>query len=260
MERACQLLDALTGGPLPLAEVARRCDLHRSSAFRLLGALEQAGLVEQEPDKRYRLGLQAIVLGRAALAHRGVVSVARPHLSRLVQRVQESASLTLFEDGRAYYVDGVESARSMRARPYLAGSRVPLHSTAAGKVLLASLPDEELSTALRSLSYERLTPRTITSPDLLRREVLRVRDQGYAVDDQELETGLICIAAPLRDRDSRVVGAVSISGHCVRLEEYGVERAAADVRATAREISLDLGESDEAKEILIDRANEGVSR
>lgn len=242
LAKAYRLLEALRAqGPLSLTELSALAGMHKSSAFRLLGTLQSFKWVEQDPDKRYRLGLGAVMLGQAALAQRSVVRVALPHMTDLVEKFKESASLVLFQEREAYYVTSVEAPRSMRASPQRPGTTVPLHCSGSGKVLLSCLPESELVELVRRLPLEPRTERTITDAEALLREIAEVRRRGYAVDNQELEAGLLCIAAPLADYTGNALGAISLSGHCVRIEARGVERVAAEVVRTALSISVDLG-------------------
>lgn len=241
VQRAVRLLEALGNGSASLKELSDATGLNRTTVFRLLETLTREQLVEQQPDKRYRLGLLTILLGQAALNQRSTVTVALPHMEDLVRRLQESVSLILYGENEAFYVQSVESDRSMRARPQRPGAKIPLHCSASGKVYLASLPVNDLKAMVKRLPLERRTPHTITEPARLLKEIDQVRRQGYAVDDQELETGLICVAAPLRDFTGRVLGAVSVSGHCVRIEAFGLDNVIREVRRKAEQISLDLG-------------------
>ncbi|MBX6722419.1 MAG: IclR family transcriptional regulator [Dactylosporangium sp.] len=242
--KAHRLLELLmASGPMSLSDLASAADMHRSSAHRLLVTLQELKLVDHGPDRRYRLGLGAIMLGQAAIRQQSIVRVATPHMSALVERLQETASLVLFEDREAYCVHSVEAQRSMRAGPQRPGTKIPLHCSGSGKILLAHLEDGELRALLHGLRLEPRTPQTIVDRDALLADIQEVRRRGYAIDDQELETGLICVAAPLRDYTGGVVGALSLSGHCVRIEGYGTDRVAEEVAETALAISVDLGYS-----------------
>ncbi|MGF0175204.1 IclR family transcriptional regulator domain-containing protein [Streptomyces sp. Marseille-Q5077] len=197
-----------------LSEVAHTCDLTRAAARRLLLTLADLGYVHQD-GRLFRLTPRVLELGYSYLSSYTLPQIAEPHLEQLVARVRESSSLCVLDGDDIVYVARVPTRRIMTAS-ITVGTRFPAYVTSVGRVILAHLPDEEVELRLQPAELKPLTTRTITSPDALRAELGRVRRQGYAVVDQELEEGLRSVAAPVRDRDGEVVAAVNIAVHAGR--------------------------------------------
>lgn len=202
-----------------LKELSQAIGQSPSTIHHLANTMRQVGLLQQDPQtKQYRLGLKAFQIGQAALRHLDVVEQAQPHMKELARATGEGVSLVQYQNGSPVYVLHIDSSRTigMRHRP---GGTIPLHCTGSGKVFLSSLPEEELDRRLPTLTFDRLTASTITDPDRLRAEVTRVRAQGYAIDNEEVEDGLVCIAAPVRNHQGEIVGSISLSGPSSRINE-----------------------------------------
>ncbi|CAM5625325.1 putative Pca regulon regulatory protein [Streptomyces afghaniensis 772] len=207
---------------LTLSEVARACELTRAAARRFLLTLADLGYVHTD-GRRFRLTPRVLELGYSYLAGYTLPQIAEPHLEQLVARVRESSSLCVLDGDDIVYVARVPTRRIMTAS-ITVGTRFPAYVTSVGRVILAHLPDEDVEVRLTGAELKPLTPRTIATPKALRAELLRVRRQGYAVVDQELEEGLRSVAAPVRDRDGEVVAAVNIAVHAGRNSVDSVRR------------------------------------
>ncbi len=225
---------------LNLSEVARRARLPVSTTHRLLETLRRRGFVQPVDDGRYRVGLRAFEVGMAFLRAQNLTDLARPVMAQLVREVQETANLAVRDGAEAVYVLQVESDRMLRlfAQP---GARHPLYCTGVGKVLLAWEPEDEVRRLLGPGPLPRFTPRTLTHPDEVVRELRAVRARGYAVDREERESGVRCVAAPVHDASGRVVAALSVSAPATRLPQRRLPQVAATVTSAAREISRRLG-------------------
>ncbi len=242
--RALAVLKAFTDNrpKLTLAEVSRAVRLNKATAYRLLTALEKEGLLTRSGDDRteaYRLGPEAIALGWRAIRANGLYSVSHAELEALAQDMGETASLEVRRNGDIFILDEVHG-RHIVGNVQFIGTRWPAHATSTGKVLLAHLPDGEREAALPS-PLPRLTPQTITSAAALRRELARVREQGYATAIEELEAGLVAIGAPVRNGASSVVAAVSIGGPSHRLTRERFPEIVARVKKAGERISVKLG-------------------
>jgi IclR family pca regulon transcriptional regulator len=154
-------------------------------------------------------------IGYAYLSGITLPEVAQPHLEQLVGKVHESSSVSILDDTDIVYVARVPASRIMAVAISL-GTRFPAYATSMGRVLLAGLDDADLTRYLKRARFEPLTARTVTAAADLRAELQRVREQGWALVDQELEEGLRSVAAPIRDRDGRVAAAVNLSAHAGR--------------------------------------------
>ncbi|SDN35183.1 transcriptional regulator, IclR family [Streptomyces sp. cf386] len=205
-----------------LSEVAQTCDLTRAAARRLLLTLADLGYVHQD-GRLFRLTPRVLELGYSYLSSYTLPQIAEPHLEQLVAQVRESSSLCVLDGDDIVYVARVPTRRIMTAS-ITVGTRFPAYVTSVGRVILAHLPDEEVEVRLTRAELKPLTGRTLTSPDALRAELRRVRRQGYAVVDQELEEGLRSVAAPVRDRGGEVVAAVNIAVHAGRNSVDSVRR------------------------------------
>ncbi|GAA1006009.1 IclR family transcriptional regulator [Acrocarpospora pleiomorpha] len=230
--------DAVTP-ELTLSDVARKTDLTRAAARRFLHTLVDLGYVRTD-GRLFSLSPRVLELGYAYLSSLSLPEVALPHLERLVAEVHESASVSVLDEADVVYVARVPTTRIMRVTIAI-GTRFPAHCTSMGRVLLAGLSPAELDAFLADNPLERLTPRTVTSPVALRSELDRVRAQGWAMVDQELEEGLRSIAAPIRNRAGRAVAAVNLSSHASRTTLESARRdLLPPLLATAARIEADL--------------------
>lgn len=243
LTRALSLLEALgaSRGEVGIAELSQRVGLHVSTAHRLLATLMACGYAQQNPGTgRYALGAKAFHLAESYLGQMDLRHVVHPALERLSQETGETANLVILDGRDVLYLDKVESPQSLRFFSRI-GHRAPLHCTAVGKVLLAYRPKAEAEGLLAGRSLERLTRHTITSVSQLRRELEKIRDQGFALDREECEEGACCIAVPLRTAQGTVEAALSISAPAVRLTSRRMEELIPVMLRTGREVSAQLG-------------------
>ena len=223
-----------------LAELARAVGLNKTTAFRMLAALEGEGMVERTPaGDAYRLGPELLLLaGRAGGAH-DLRTAARAELEALAHVTRETATLEVLVGRETLILDEATGGHMVGARPSL-GTSWPAHATSTGKVLLAHLEGERRDTVLRG-SWPALTPRTVTDAGALDRALAGVRAQGFAVAQEELETGFVAVAAPVRDASGAVVAALSVGGPKVRLTAAALASCARRVTAAAQKVSTKLG-------------------
>jgi IclR family transcriptional regulator, pca regulon regulatory protein len=224
---------------LTLSEVARETGLSRASARRFLHTLVELGYVSTD-GRAFALRPSVLDLGYAYLSSLTLPEVAGPHLERLSEEVGESSSVAVLDGADIVYVARVATHRIMAAAIRV-GTRFPAFATSMGRALLAHQSDDELDAFLAAARLTPLTPRTITDPLVLRKELDRVREQGWAFVDQELEEGLRSIAAPLRDATGKVVAAVNVSAPVRRGEVAEiVEDVLPPLLAAAERIEADL--------------------
>ena len=229
---------------LSLNTLATRTGIPKATAFRLLSTLEESGFIAKI-GVEYHLGIKCLVLGNIVAADLDLREKAHPHLVALRDATRETTHVAVLHQWQVVYLDRVPSPQPvgfMQSRP---GAILPAHCTALGKVLLAYLPDAEVAAWAQTASFEALTPFTHTSAAPLINELRLIRERGYAVDEQEHEIGVRCIAAPIRNHRSEVVASISVAGPEYRMPETAEGSAmAAQVCASARAISLALGASD----------------
>lgn len=244
VERALALLDTLAGerNGLSLTELCERVGLHTSTAYRLLATLAAAGYVRQDRERKtYRLGLHLLHIGEAAKAQCDLRQEAAGCLEALAHRAGELANLVIPSGNRAIYIAQAQAGSGHAIRMFTQlGAWVPLHCTAVGKAMLAYWPEEELARLIAE-GLPAHTANTITNPLRLQRELEAVRQQGYAVDDEERELGVRCLASPVWDADGRLVAALSISGPSGRVTPERFAELGAMVRQAAAQLSQRLG-------------------
>lgn len=215
------------------AELQRRTGLPKATLHRLAGDLVALRLLDRE-NRDYRLGRGLFELGMRASVERGLLEVATPFLEDLRERTNETVHLGIREGSEVVYVAKMGGHRQASA-PSRLGGRMPLHATAIGKVLLAHAPTE-LREAVLGEPLERLAPRTITGPGILRAQLEEIVERGVGFEFEESTRGLVCVAAPILDRTDEVVAAVSVTGPVTRLRPQNhagaVHAAAAGIAAT----------------------------
>ena len=227
---------------LTLSEVAASTRLSRAAARRFLRTLVQLGYMRSD-GSRFTLRPKILELGYAYLSSLTLPEVAMPHLEQLVEQVHESSSVCELDGEDVVYIARVPTKRIMTVTISV-GTRFPAYATSMGRVLLAAQSDEWLDDYLSAASLRGLTGHTITSASALRRELHKIRTQGWALVDQELEEGLRSIAAPIRDADGQVIAAVNISTHAGRRTLNAiVEEFLQPLLTTARRIEVDLASS-----------------
>ncbi len=242
VRRALALLKAFAEAEpeLGLSHLAKKAGLNRTTAYRLLTALESEGFVVRHGEgDGYRLGPMAIVLGKWALRANDLRSVSRDELAALARQTRETATLEVLRGQQILILDEALGTHLVGATPSV-DTLWPVHATSTGKAILAHLPAAERRTAL-SLPLERFTEQTITSPEMLEEELARIRAQGYATAFEELEQGYAAVSAPIFDMDDRVVAAISVGGPSVRLAPARLRELAPLVQAAAQRISQRLG-------------------
>lgn len=237
VERAFELLEVLAeaGGELSLSEAAAACRLPLPTIHRLVRTLVAHGYVRQLPSRRYALGPRLINLGESASGM--LADWARPCLAELVEALGETANLSMIDGDRATYVAQVPSRHAMRMFTEV-GRRVHLHSTGAGKALLAQLTDAEVAELVGRAGLSAQTERSITDLGTLSRELAKIRRQGYAMDDGEQDIGVRCVAVPVLGGPSSF--AISVSGPAARMNAALVARAIPLLQSAAADLATDL--------------------
>jgi len=241
--RALSLLEALgqSGAEIGIAALSKRVGLHVSTTHRILGTLIERGYARQNPDTgQYALGAKAVQLAESYLGQMDLRRLVRPVLERISAESGETANLVILDGREALYLDKVESPQNLRIFSRI-GHRAPLYCTAVGKVLLAARPRAEVDVLVGQGALEPLTASTITSRATLRRELEKVREQGFALDYEECEEGACCIAVPLTNARGRVEAAISVSGPSVRVTKERMEELIPLMREVSKQVSAALG-------------------
>jgi IclR family transcriptional regulator, KDG regulon repressor len=243
VERAIRVLRALSeeGAGLGLAELSTRVALPMSSVHRLLATLGDHGFVAQDAvTGNYRIGVFAFEVGSAFLRHIRLQEIAYPHIQELSRVTYQTANLALRDGAFATYIDQVQSPLPFQVVPR-SGARVPLHCSGVGKVFLAGMASAELNEIVDSVKLIPLTPHSITDKGTLRKSINLVQSQGFAVDLEEMQLGVRCIAAPIYNHLGETVAAVSITGPVSQTSNSDLPLSISHVCKTGNTISEQLG-------------------
>jgi DNA-binding IclR family transcriptional regulator len=241
VDRALSVLEILAAqGEAGVTEVAAELGVHKSTAFRLVAALESRGFVEQLADRgKYRLGFGIVRLAGAAAAQLDIAREGRPICEALAADLEETVNIAILDTDRAVNVSQARGPAALSTHNWV-GQGTPLHATSSGKVLLAYAPDAVRKGVL-SRELPRFTAATITDPEVLQQHLDRIVEQGWGSTVEEYEVGLNAVAAPVRDAAGDVVAAISVSGPSFRLYPEDYPKVARRVVSGADELSRRLG-------------------
>ena len=243
LARGLDVLEALAHadeGTLGVSAIAADIGLDKATISRLLQTLVSTGYVARDPSTRqYRLTGKILRLAHAASAGLDLLSLARPHLRRLRDQLDETVHLGVLEGLRVVYLDKLESSNTIQLVSAV-GQTMPLHSTSLGKAMLAALPHDEFEAKLAQMDFARRTEHTICDPVEFRREIQRTRQRGYATDDRENEPLGACVAAAIVGGDGRLIGAISVAGPHFRVRDH-FEAFGRGAQAAAQAVARELG-------------------
>jgi DNA-binding IclR family transcriptional regulator len=243
VEKALQILESFTMDhpEFTVSELAEKLSIPKVSIYRFLKVLMQKGFVKQNSSTRkYHLGLKVFELGSVVLRNMELRKIAFPLIEKLSEKSGETVHLGILDDSMVVSIEGAESEYALRISLPI-GKRVYIHSTGIGKAILAFLPDEMIDMIIREKGLPGFTKNTITSTKELKKEIQLIRQSGYAFDNEENETGIRCVAAPIFDYLDRVIASISISGPSIRINNDRIDALAQMVLETSHEISAALG-------------------
>ncbi len=241
--RALMLLERLaeSSSGVSLGDLSLQLGMPAATVHRLLNTFEDHDFVEHDEDLGlWFVGVRAFVVGNAFVNRRDFVSRARPFMRTLMEQCGETVNLGIIDDGEAVFISQVESREMMRMVVNL-GSRSPVHASGVGKAILAHMSEADLTAILEKRGLQRFTDRTIDTASSLRTEMNRIREQGYALDDEEHAIGLRCVAAPIFDENSKAICAISLSGPTARIGDDRLGELGWAVRQTSEQITRALG-------------------
>jgi IclR family transcriptional regulator, KDG regulon repressor len=243
VDRALRILDLFDEyeTELKITDISERMGLHKSTVHSLLKTLQVHGYIEQnEENGKYRLGLKLFERGNFVVHGLDLRAAAKKHLLELAVKTGETVHLVILDGKEGVYIDKVEGSSGTIVYSRI-GRRVPIHSSAVGKVLVAFKSDEELNEILNGYVFKKQTENTITNRKDFLKEVEKIRSLGYAVDNQENEPGVRCVAAPVRNYSGQVIAAISISAPIARIEQERFTPLLALLQQTAMKISQEMG-------------------
>ncbi|MBM7650626.1 IclR family transcriptional regulator [Neobacillus cucumis] len=243
IERAADVLELfLTSTPeLSIKEMSDRLNLSKSTVHGIIKTLEHRGYLQQNPDDlKYRLGIRLLELGNYVGKHLDIGRIARPIIRELVDDLNETVHLVTLQRNELIYIEKVEGPSALTIYSHI-GKRAPFHCTGVGKAILSQLSEEETDRILSSANLEAFTEFTTTNIEDIKKLLPTIREQGYAVDDEEIELGLKCIAAPIFNHQGNVIASISCAAPKVRLDEKRLPKVINGIKKAAAEISKGLG-------------------
>ncbi len=226
---------------LGITEITNNIDVHKSTAYRFLTSLKELGYVKQNREnEKYSLTLRLFELGSEVVARLSRRAEARPIMEELANHTQETVHLATLEAGEVVYIDKIDSPQTIRL--YLrVGRRAPAYCTGLGKALLAWASPEIIEKILKKGDLHQFTKNTIVDPARLKEELQQIREKGYAIDNEEHEEGVYCVAVPIHGIDGKVSTAISVSIPILRFDQKGLPELQKSVIEAARKISSRLG-------------------
>lgn len=256
LSNAIDVLEIFADHPDPLStsQLVQFTGMNRTNLFRILYTLRKKGLIEVDKETgKYRLGMKLVHLASLVLQRLEVRDIARPHLQRLRDHLQENVHLVVLDQDKVVFVDKY-SVTGFMLNSYI-GYVAPLYCTASGKLLLQFQDEELIERYIQETEFKPYTKNTLVNKDDFRKELKRIRQQGYSMDDEEIEDGLVGYAAPIFNSNGQVVASVSVSGAAQKFRE-NKERIVSALLETAKQISADLANVHSAwiRENQLDRA------
>ena len=226
---------------LGVTEISRILGVHKSSVSRIIGTLASEGFLEKNPSSgKYRLGLKLIDLGNRVLSRYDLRDHATPFMEELAKRTGEIIHLSILDKNEIVYLDKKGEGQALTIGTKV-GGRNPAHASSMGKVLLAGVSHQELMNILSLGPLVPCTSSTITKTSQLLKELEKVRKQGFAMDNEESFPGIRCVAAPIYDREGKVVAALSVTAPRQRMGQERMKEIKRQVIETARSISRRIG-------------------
>ncbi|NHM31448.1 IclR family transcriptional regulator [Neobacillus terrae] len=234
-------LVSMKKGGLGVTEIAKQIDINKSSVYRILSTLVQYGYVEQDEDTgRYKLGYKFLEISSKLLDSIDLRAEAKPFLKQLENETNEVIHLVVYDQGEVVYIEKLEGNETLRMHSKV-GKRAPMHCTSVGKAILAHLPSSNVLDILDRKGMALHTDKTITNKEDFMRELADVKRNGYALDLEENEYGITCIAVPIFDHLGKVIAAASISGPTMRMTEDRLKHLQARMLYIGKQISVRLG-------------------
>ncbi len=243
VERAADILELflVTKPELSIKEISEHLNLSKSTVHGIIKTLEHRGYLQQNPeDLKYKPGIKLFELGNFVGKNLDIAKVAKPFIRELVDELNETVHLVSLQRDEIIYIEKVEGQSALTIYSHI-GKRAPFHSTGVGKSILAHLNENEVNRILSSITLESFTKHTMTNIEEIKEQLHDIREQGYAVDDEEIELGLKCIAAPIFNHQGNVIASISCAAPKMRLDENKLPQVIAGITRAAAEISSCLG-------------------
>jgi DNA-binding IclR family transcriptional regulator len=240
--RVFRVLETLCEGKSAgVSELSSQLDIKPSSMHRFLSVLTELGYVEKsEQTGKYFATLKVFQLGVSVRNKLSLISIARPYMGGLCETMQETVNIAIFSENSVVVIDRMQSLETHRTN-IVVGRHLPAYCTALGKIYLADMFDSELDQYLENVELKPLTRKTITDHEALRKALIKIRNDGYAMDNCELDENVRCLAGPIRDESGKLVAAISISGPIARLKMVRLKTFTNTIIDITQEISRKMG-------------------
>ena len=238
LDRALNVLDCLTKKPgMSLTEIAEYLNQAPATIYRILSTYENRRIVEMDPaSQEWFIGAESFRLGSAFLRRSDVVERARPYMRELMEETGETANLGTEVQGEVMFLSQVETHENIRAF-FPPGTKSPMHASGIGKALLAHAEPSKIKNYLEQKKLKSFTENTLSNPADLHNELVKIKSQGYAFDNEEKSTGMRCVAAPIFNLYGEVIAGISISGPSIRLPLNRIDQVSVLVRGKAELLS-----------------------
>ncbi|MBW7887868.1 MAG: IclR family transcriptional regulator [Bacteroidetes bacterium] len=245
IEKAFHILEILSDEKtLSLKKISEITKLPKPTASRILDTMQGLGYIEQDSSTlQFQLGAKLLSLSRNNGSASEIITIAEPYLKKLYELFGETVNLARLHDSQIIYIRILESNNAFRFSDTI-GDYASIHSTAIGKSLSAFLPEDKLNELIEKCEFTSFTKKTITDKEDLRRHLKQVRHEGYAIDNEEGHDGVICIGAPIFNKDNLPFAAMSISVPKVRCKSSTIQKLAREISKVSIQISLELGVTD----------------
>lgn len=243
IDRVLQVLElfSLEKPEWGVTEISKALNIYKSNVHNILSTLAEKGFVKKDPKTdKYKLGIKFFELGSVVIKNMDLRKIAHPYIEELSKEFNETVHLGVLDEGRVVSIEREESDKSLCSHIEI-GKRTPLHCTAVGKAIMAYLSKDKVSAIVEGKGLKKYTENTIIDKEGLEKEFLKIRKQGYAVDNMEHEEGVRCVAGPIRDHTGEVIASMSISGPAFRINENNMPNIAKKVKECCDCISEEMG-------------------
>ncbi len=241
VSRTISILEALSETEaINLENLSKVTKLPKATLLRFLSSLISLGYVYRDGADMYHLTLRMFSVGSRSLSHIDLVTAARPFAKRLSEELGETVHMGILEDDSAVYVLKEESKYTIRMYSRV-GKAIPLYCTAIGKIFLSEMSEEDLAYYLKTHRLKQYTPKSLKTESALKEELLKIKERGWAMDDEEHEVNIRCIAAPIKDHTGSTVAAISVSWPTFRFDEDSMQSLVDSIKSTTKELSQLLG-------------------
>ncbi len=223
-----------------LAQISRETGINKTTAYRFLSSLMKIGFIGQDPRTGYyHLGIKLFEVGNRVIVNKNIIDISRPILIQIVKEVNITIHLATIDDSEVLYLDKIKSTQSLQMHTYI-GLRVPLHCTALGKSMLSYLSDNEARERLSNKPLAARTPHTIVRMKDLLQNLETARKMGYAVDREEFEEHVLCVAVPILNNEDYPIAAISMSGNKLQINDKIIPLLANKLKQAVKLISKNI--------------------